>query len=460
MPKKLPNILWITLDACRKDRLSCYGYHKKTTPYLEKICKKAIVFENAFANAPWTLPSITSMFTGLYPLQHRVLNETKALSKSVKTIASILLKRGYKTYLINRNEGFINTIHGTARGFKKVYDTDKIYFSRFNNLPEIDFKIKSLKKLYRLVPIFFSKLLQEDTGDMICHIFENIICKNNKPFFVYIHLTDTHFPYLPPVKYQKFGNRKKFPILPGALLNIYSFYANYYERRIRQWAGFSEYSKEEFEIFNFLYDACILYSDHQINNLITLLEDYNLIDETVILITADHGENIGDYNTIDHVMDIHNTLLNVPLIIIFPYLFKEETHITDLFELKDLFHLLLDIIESPPDEDLFEKYKREYVFGSYSVINHFFKKIRRIRPRRTFHQYGRFILNKKFKYIKYDDGVEELYYINRKEEKINPDEQKEMTKLLREKLRENTDTILKEKLIKDKIKRLKKLGKI
>lgn len=97
------NILWITIDACRKDILY-------DSPFIKELSKNSIVFENAFANAPWTLSSVASMFTGLYPSQHGALNEKTKLKKNVKTIAEILAEKGYDTIIITQNDWMDNAL--------------------------------------------------------------------------------------------------------------------------------------------------------------------------------------------------------------------------------------------------------------------------------------------------------------------------------------------------------------
>jgi len=323
--KNRPNILLIVLDACRKDKLSCYGYKKDTSPFLTEFCKKSIIFENAFANAPWTLPSVTSIFTGLYPFEHRVLTEKNYLKKDKVTIAKILKEKGYNTTLITHNDCFVNKIYGTANGFNDIWDTERIFFSYIPNFPKLKFKNYFFRKAYSLFNYSLGKITGSSMGKATFNIYKKIIEKTKKPFFINVHLVDTHLPYNPPLKFQIFSHKKIISpqYIPYTNRKLLGFYNNWYDKRQKQWTGLEEYDENEFLNLNHLYEAAILYSDYQIQRLITLLVENEIIDDTLIIITSDHGENIGDYGTIDHMLDIHNTLLRVPLIIRYPPCFPE-----------------------------------------------------------------------------------------------------------------------------------------
>ncbi|UCE41027.1 MAG: sulfatase, partial [Candidatus Aminicenantes bacterium] len=175
------NVIIIVIDALRYDHLNCYGYEKNTTsPNIDKLALDGILFLNAFSQAPWTKPSIASLFTSLYPSQHGVLDEPVMISgdekrkrivtrgdvldESLTTLAEVMQKNGYIT------AAFINNVHlsaemGFAQGFENYHD--RLGIARNLNAKAIEFLNES----------------------------EN---KNNK-FFLYLHYIDPHLPYLPPL---------------------------------------------------------------------------------------------------------------------------------------------------------------------------------------------------------------------------------------------------------------------
>ncbi|KXB06245.1 hypothetical protein AKJ53_00915 [candidate division MSBL1 archaeon SCGC-AAA382F02] len=126
MRKIRPNILWITLDAVRADRLSCYSYKRNTTPFLSRLAKKSLIFKNAISNSIWTFPSVASMFTGKYPSEHGM---TDHLRKKIKlpTIAEILSDLGYQSVLLGGPEWVSST--NLRKGFDEVYTREDIFYS-------------------------------------------------------------------------------------------------------------------------------------------------------------------------------------------------------------------------------------------------------------------------------------------------------------------------------------------
>ncbi len=375
-----PNILWITVDACRKDMFY-------SQPHVKKLMEKSIVFENAFANAPWTLPSVASMFTGLYPSQHGALNEKTKLKKSVKTIAEILAQRGYETIIVTQNDGWITPYYGLTRGFKKIYDIEKMIEKTLGiRLP----KSKNKKLFFRMVAKYF---LGYDI--LTKKLLENVVKNAKEPWFVYVHLMDTHMPYEP----------KTFPLI--AIVRYLAFYKNWKEKMQKTWIGEKSFSERELKKLKNLYLKAVKDIDKQIQKLVRLVNQ----EKTILIITADHGEQIGENGFVGHQFSFSDKLLNVPLIISAPFL-NQRKRIETLFETKDIFNLIIDIIEK---NKLNYFYPKDYVFGEKMEIESVFEKLKKINPNISI---GRMLIRtKKIKYIKYLDGKEKLYLIEGKNEK-------------------------------------------
>jgi arylsulfatase A-like enzyme len=114
------NILLISIDCARADHLSIYGYDRKTTPYIDKLSKESVVYENAISPGGWTLPSHASMFTGTYPSKHGCHDKNHFLENELPTIAEVLNKLGYKTVGFCRND-YVSSSTGLNRGFEEYY---------------------------------------------------------------------------------------------------------------------------------------------------------------------------------------------------------------------------------------------------------------------------------------------------------------------------------------------------
>jgi len=406
-----PNILWITVDACRKDM-----FYK--LPYIKKLAKKSIVFENAFANAPWTLPSVASMFTGLYPSQHGALNEKTKLKKNVKTIAEILAEKGYTTIIVTQNDGWITPYYGLTRGFKKIYDIEKLIEE------SLKIKLPKSKKKKLFIRILVKYFIGYDV--ITVKLLKNIIENANEPWFIYLHLMDTHLPYEP----------KTFPSI--AIIRYLVFYKNWKKKMQKTWIGKKGFTERELKELKELYKKTMKNVVEQIEKYIGLIDKKN-----VLIITADHGENLGENGVVGHQFSFSDDLLRVPLIVYSPQMGESEKRLKGLFETKNIFYLIKDIVEK---EKLDYFYEKDYVYGESREIEAVFKKLSKINSSLSLG--GAYIRTKKVKYIKYLNGKEELYKVNDTEEKFeNPAVLQNMRMLLQIKEKE-----LQHKSIKDVLK--------
>jgi len=218
---------------------------------------------------------------------------------------------------------------------------------------------------------------------------------------------ETHLPYLPPIRYQKFGE-KHYPLFEKT-------YTNWRERRYKQWAGIKAFSETDFKKLNDLYDNALFYMDSQIGNYIKTLKKQNLYDDTLIIITADHGENIGDHNLIDHMFSLHDTLLKIPLIIKHPDIFPQRRK--ELVENKNIFHAILNLVEKKADKFFPQS---EYIFGESENLEQQVKKIKKYGANKF--TKGQYLRTNKYKLVKYDDTKKALYAVNEKEQLIDKPE--------------------------------------
>jgi len=333
---KQPNIIVLILDALRADHVSCYGYHRNTTPNIDRISEQGTIFLETIATAPWTVPSVASIFTGLYPSEHGATQENPHLDDHVPTLAQILSENGYETIGFSTNPWF-NPGTNLSKGFNefKLYSEAK---SRKKTL------LRKISPLLRLVtdeekltePGCSHDLMNEIIGTLKKR--EAPSAKN--PLFLYAHFMDAHLPYQP---YKRFihkilGNHDrnllnrivKNPLLKDGIIHV------------RYNLGLEPLSDEDFEVFKIAYDAAIRELDDAIGRLIEYLEKYGILDNSVLIIASDHGENIGDHNLMDHQLCLYDTLLKVPLIITgcgFPKGYRHEKQV----QLHQLYHTILDI---------------------------------------------------------------------------------------------------------------------
>jgi arylsulfatase A-like enzyme len=250
------------LDTTRADHLGAYGYQRATSPALDRFAKENVRYAYALTSAPWTPPSVATMFTGLYPATHgwmppNLRDQAKRmavkLDPQLDTLAEIFKSKGYTTIGISPNP-WITQEFGYDQGFDKFYVRERMVAEEIVKIG--------------------SKLISEAS-------------KNNKPFFAYLHFLDPHDPYSPPGPF-----RDAFTDTPPG----------------------RPYGPKEVNKIN-LYDGEILYLDSQLDKLFTYLKNERLYDDLTIIVVGDHGEQFMEHGNQGHGHQLYNEELHVPLIV-------------------------------------------------------------------------------------------------------------------------------------------------
>jgi arylsulfatase A-like enzyme len=301
------NVILIIIDTVRKDHVSAYRYERQTTPSLDALAKEGVLFENAKAASPWTCPSIASILTGQNPSTHMAgvhldppEMEDRRLSimnESIVTIAEIFQQKGYSTIGFFENP-FVDPAFGFHRGFD-IYD-----YSPGDNT--------NIRRANVVVARAVRWL--EERG------------KSKKGFFMVIHLFDPHLAYDPPPEFMAiytlgYQGKLKPPFDPEL-------------KDIRE--GKTRLSEQDKKFAIGLYDGEIAFCDSCLGQLFDYLKTNNLYDQSLIIATADHGEEFWEHSSFEHGHTMHWELLDVPLIIRFPHALHAGKVIKDRISLADI----------------------------------------------------------------------------------------------------------------------------
>lgn len=271
-----PNILLISIDALRADHLGCYGYERATSPFLDDTAAAGIRFSNAFVNTHGTPPSHTTMLSSLAQESHRVgvvegdgADPSLSVPNGVELVQEILLRNGWTTVAVTGG-GYMEEQFGYARGFEFFRD-----------------RARSIEQ--------GTAMLVESLGHAI-----NL----ERPVFAFYHTYQVHTPYLPPDGYRGMFGPESCAIEPTAeaLLPIQGRASRYLER-------------DDFDCLAGLYDAEIRYTDDTLRSLFARLARLGFLDRSVVIVTADHGEEFGDHGGLLHRGSLFDELLHVPLIV-------------------------------------------------------------------------------------------------------------------------------------------------
>ena len=321
-----PNILLIVLDAVRKDHLSCYGHERLTSLNLDDLGAEATRYENAISAAPWSAPSHASIFTGLYPTHHRVFGNQPTLQSDVPVVAEVLRSAGYTTLGFS-NSFFTGKEHGFSRGFDYYHDLPSlprpIWSGGHMFEPSIDYAQFLLR--------YF--LTDDDISYFQAKKLKSKLQESTEPFFTFINLQSAHMPYAPPKRF-----RRRFEMEFDKWNEVDEETALH----LASGGGVDEYlaneldvGETEWELIRHLYDAEIAYIDTLVGEIFEFLKDAGVYDETLVIVTADHGELHGEEGVIGHNFSIAEPLINVPLILKPPggesgTISKELVSLTDL----------------------------------------------------------------------------------------------------------------------------------
>ncbi len=267
------NVILISIDTLRADHLGSYGYARATSPFLDSLAEDGVRFENSFVQLPGTLPSHMSMLTGLYPEEHGVMPPTGVLSPSIPMIQEILQQQGFRTAGFTEG-GYADGGYGFARGFDRFSDESN--------------------KMYNSVV---------DTLDRGLAFLESI--EKEDRYFLFLHTYAVHDPYFPPPPYKTmFWDRPAPTQVEPTGPNLVKF------NRVG-----APVPADVTNYYKALYDASIRYLDDQLRDFFASAEDIGVLDDTVVIITSDHGEEFQEHGRFVHEQ-LYREHLHVPLIVL------------------------------------------------------------------------------------------------------------------------------------------------
>ena len=273
------NVVFVTIDTLRADHTSAYGYPVPTTPFLEQMAARGVTFDRAYAHSSTTAPSHSSMFTGLYPIQHRVQSNGQKLDERFTTLASHLTAAGWRTGAFVSAPALFDGSK-IRRGFTD-YDTPSISGG------EPDQTYRPADKTIAEASKWLRRSLRQE-----------------EPLFLWVHLYDPHKPMEAPAKHM---------------------------RAIRPRGADAKASRRELMRSRYIgmrvpnigrnvqrYDAEVRFADAELQRLFRAANTASNVDDTLWVITSDHGQGLSTHGWFGHHVQIYNTQLHVPLIFVFP----------------------------------------------------------------------------------------------------------------------------------------------
>lgn len=366
-----PDILLIVLDTVRADRLSCYGYPRETSPHIDAFAEGSVLFERAISPAQWTIPAHASLFTGEYPTTHMTNQIYDKHGKDQIALAEVLHHEGYLTVGFCDNPLLGVVENSLDRGFEEFYN----YSGTLPNRPAIaDARPRRLGRLAqhlarrlrhlttpfqdlltrnnfvlrvalhpRVVPLWqrfinFKGNTAQSLRDVVGYLRTHQRKGAERPLFVFINLMETHLPYRPPPRFIR-----RFAPYYRQDREARDFMRNYNLEHYRWMVPLTEPLTElQDRVINDLYDAEVAYEDHLLRRLFKYLDEPEVRDNTLIIITSDHGEGVNHHNFVGHSLVVYDDLVRVPLIVRYPRCYPEGKRVSTPVSTRRIFHTVLE----------------------------------------------------------------------------------------------------------------------
>ena len=322
-PKSRPNVLIYMIDTLRADHASLYGYKRDTTPFLKKLAATGVVFDDCQAQATWTKPSIASLLTSIYSYTHGIFNDYDTIPKGASTLAEQLRNAGYVTADISASP-WAGRVTGLQRGFDYVMEFPVVQRHRTDAADR-----------------------GTDSAALDKVVFPWLERHRDEPFFLYAHATDPHAPYRPPAGFEeKFAN-------PSETAEFNRDYANLRDKG--QYGGGTVVSrdgcmKNGIDPDKFIkraidrYDGEILHNDANLELLVAKLKQLGILDNTLIIVVSDHGEEFWDHGWTAHGHSLYQELAHCVFLMWNPKLLAGPRRVTEPVQLIDVMPTVLDLL--------------------------------------------------------------------------------------------------------------------
>ena len=386
-----PNVLLIVLDTVRGDHLSTLGYPRRTTPNLDRLAAESLVFEAAYANSSWTLPTHASLMTGTDFHRHRAGQLRRPyLDGRWSTLAETLGDSGYATGGFVANTFWCGRPTGLARGFIHYED----FYGSFEDA--VARTVLGRRLYYDLLPHFAVVDIpgRKRAADLNRALLSWLDGLEGRPFFAFVNYLDAHGPYLPPPGFR--GRFARDSIQP---------YQDSDEIEIGALTGDIELPPlSERRAMIDAYDESLLYLDSQLGRLFDELESRGLLDDTLIVVTSDHGESWGEHGFMYHGHSAYYEQIYVPLMFRYPPRLETERspHPVSSIHVPATVLDLLDLPPSLPGKSLLQP-------SSEPVLIEVYRRSKVPASWPTSRGWVRALVTDRWHYIRHESGQEELY---------------------------------------------------
>lgn len=315
-----PSLVLISIDSLRYDHVGCYGYSAPTSPTLDRLAREGLRFQNAVSTTSWTLPSHAALFTGLYDSTHGLVDNGLRLDPRHRTLAEELARSGYHTAGFFGGP-YLHPLFGLSDGFE-VYES-----CMAESTAPLD-ATAFTAQTQRVHGASHDDITSPRTLEKV--LAWSASAPRDKPFFLFVHLWDVHYDYRAPAEYVELFDQGYSGVVTG-------------EDFVRNPAIKPGMDARDFKRLMALYDAEIRFTDDHIGRMLEGLKAAGRLDNTLVIVTADHGEEFLDHGRKGHQRSLFEEVVRVPMIAHWPGQIAAGSVVDTQVRLIDLMPTLLAV---------------------------------------------------------------------------------------------------------------------
>ena len=318
-PPPRPHVVLISVDSLRADHLGCYGYSRSTSPTIDRLAAEGALFEVVTSSSSWTLPAHAALFTALPDSAHGVDRGSRKLEAERRTLAEALRAAGYRTAGV-----WSGPLLDPRFGFGQGFDA---YVSHAETEEDWD---RAVERSHQAV-----------TGPSILARVEELLEPGGPgPLFLFVHLWDVHYDYIPPAPYDTLFAADYSGEVDGRDLVDY----------LR--LGLEDLSQADLRRLTALYDGEIAWTDRQIGTILEMLEQRGLADDTLVVVTSDHGEELFEHGSFGHKRKLFDESIRIPLVVGYPDRIAAGLRIAQPAAIVDVAPTILELAGAEPLPDV------------------------------------------------------------------------------------------------------------
>lgn len=314
-----PNVVLISVDSLRADRLGCYGYSRPTSPAIDRLAAEGALFEVVTSSSSWTLPAHAALFTALPDYAHGVDRGSRKLEAQRRTLAEALQAAGYRTAGVWSGP-LLDPRFGFGQGFDQYV----------SHAPAEESWDRAVERSHQVV-----------TGPSILQRVDELLEPGGEdPFFLFIHLWDVHYDYIPPAPFDTLFDADYSGEVDGRDL------VDYLQ------LGLEDFSQADLRHLSALYDGEIAWTDRQIDTVLKKLEERELAEETMVVVTSDHGEELFEHGAFGHKRKLFDESIRIPLVVRYPGRIAAGLRIEEPAAIVDVAPTILELTGAEPLPDV------------------------------------------------------------------------------------------------------------